>query len=384
MKGHAMSKRRGLILLLALFGLSLLGVASWSSAQRTPSGTATANSDAVVADDVLTAGETVQVTATVKGDVAAAGADVTIAGPVQGYVMGAGRHVRIDGPVGNDVWAAGETVEVHNTVGNNAMLAGRLVHLETGAVIGEDARLAGSEVVLDGRVRRNLRIGADRAVIRGTVGGNVEARADRLTVEPGAVIQGDLTVRSPRPPEVSPGAQVTGEVRYEQMNDSWMAWTWPLRWLVMFLALLLLGTAITVLSPARTRRVAATLRARFGRSLLVGVLAIALIPIGIVILAVTVIGLPLAAVLTAMYVLLLALSGVFVSYRVGEWLLDLAHGTSASPWARMALGALVLSLAVSAPFVGAVIGIAVVLAGAGAFALEEREFRAQLRGAGLA
>jgi hypothetical protein len=344
-----MSKRSRWSILPALIFASLLSPVARSSAQ-----------------DVLTAAETVRVKKDVKGDVAAAGASVTIAGPVEGYVLGAGRRVRVDAPVGNDLWAAGETVDIHNTIGNNAMVAGRVVRLESGAVVGG-----------------NLRIGADRAVILGTVNGDVEARADRVTVAPGAVIRGELTVRSPRPPEVSPRAQV-GHVRYQRVDDRWIARPWPLAWFVTFLALLLLGSAMTALLPARTRRVAATLRARLGRSLLVGVIAVALIPLGIIALAVTLVGLPLAAVLTAVYVLLLVLSGVFVSYRVGEWLLNLANGTTASPWARMALGALVVSLAVTMPFVGWAVAGVVVIAGAGALAIEERDLRAQLRGSGLA
>ena len=58
-----------------------------------------------------------------------------------------------------------------------------------------------------------------------------------------------------------------------------------------------------------------------------------------------------------------------------------AHRTTAR---SETTGALVVSLAVSVPFVGGAPGIAVVLAGAGASALEKRAFRAQLRGAGLA
>jgi cytoskeletal protein CcmA (bactofilin family) len=344
-----MSKRGRLTVVTSLISASLLSVAPRASAQ-----------------DVLTAAKTVQVESDVKGDVAAAGGSVTIAGPVEGYVLGAGRSVRIDAPVGNDLWAAGETVDIHDNIGNNAMVAGRLVRLAPGAVVGGD-----------------LRIAADRAVIQGTVNGDVEARADRVIVAPGAIIRGALTVRSPHAPQVSPRAQV-GHVRYKQMDDRWTARPWPLAWFLTVLALLILGSATTALVPTRTERVAAMLHARLGRSILVGVMAVGFIPIGIVALAITLVGLPLAAVLSAIYVLLLALSAVAVSYRVGEWLLDLAHGTSASQWARMALGALVVSLGVTVPFMGWAVAAAVVIAGAGALALEERDLRTQLRGTRLA
>jgi cytoskeletal protein CcmA (bactofilin family) len=286
-------------------------------------------------------------------------------------VLGAGRNVRIDGPVGNDVWAAGETVEVDNTIGNNAMLAGRLVRLRSGTVVGADAVVAGDEVTVDGRVERDLRIGAGVAQIRGTVGGTVHARADRVRVEPGAVIGGDLIVRSPRPPEVSPGAQVSGQVRYEAGRRWW--WTaWPALSLITFIALLVLGLAATAVAPARARRVADMLRSQPGWSVVAGAITLALVPVGIVVFAVTGVGIPLAAVMLALYLLFLMMSGVFVSHGVGGWLLERGHRTTSSPWARVTLGALVVSLAITVPMVGWVVALAVVVAGTGALVLEQR------------
>jgi hypothetical protein len=127
--------------------------------------------DDVGQDDVLRAGRTVRVDAEVEGDVAAAGSDVTVSAPVKGYVMSAGRTVSVEAPVGNDLWAAGERVSIHSPVGNNAMVAGQTVRLQPGATIGHDAKLAGDEVRSEGRIVRNLTIGARRAEIGGTLEG---------------------------------------------------------------------------------------------------------------------------------------------------------------------------------------------------------------------
>jgi cytoskeletal protein CcmA (bactofilin family) len=359
------------LLILVVLAMS----AWWLRAQQAESSTAKAragDATAIITDDVVTAGETVHVNANVRGDVAAAGAEVTIAGPIEGYVLGAGRNVRIDAPIGNDVWAAGETVEIDSTVGNNAMLAGRIVHLRPGAVIGEDARLAGDQVTVEGRVERDLRIGADVAHIRGPVRGTVRVRAERVRVEPGAVIGGDLIVSSPRPPEVSPGAQVSGQVRYDEAEERWSWMAWPALWLVTFVALLVLGLATTAIAPARARHVAETLRSRLGWSVLAGGLVLVLVPVGIVALAVTLVGIPLAAAMLALYVLFLMLSGVFVSHGVGGWLLERAHRAGASSWTRVTLGSLIVSLAITVPMVGWVIALAVVVAGTGALVLDQR------------
>jgi cytoskeletal protein CcmA (bactofilin family) len=332
-------------------------------------------SKGVINDDLMTAGQTVRVDAEVDGDLAAAGSQVTIAGPVDGYVMSAGRTVTLDGRIGNDLWAAGETVRVGGPIENNAFVAGRTVHFEPDASVGRDARLAGNTVRAEGRVERNLTIGAGTAQIGAEVGGDVDAHAARVSVLPGAVIHGDLDVTAAQPPDISPQAKIVGHVRYEKLQQraGWLAW--PLPWLLWFAALLVMGIAAMALLPGWTARVAAMLRTHVGRSFLTGFIGLVLIPIAIGVLAVTIVGIPLAIVLLAVYVALLLLSGVFVSYRVGEWLLARAHRAQASRWMRIVLGALVVSLGMTLPGVGWIVGIIVVMAGMGALALERRDAR---------
>jgi hypothetical protein len=319
-------------------------------------------------DDLVTAARVVRVRQEVAGDLAAAGSDVTIDGPVNGYVMSAGRRLTLVGQIGNDLWAAGETVNVESPIVNNAMVAGRTVHLRSNARVGHDAHLAGNTVTAEGRIERNLTIGAGGiARIGANVGGVVTARATRVQVLPDAVIQGDLFVRAARPPEISPQARVMGQIHYERTLDteSWLLW--PQRWIITGVALLILGLVAVWFSPGWAAHVAATMRTRAGASILSGLAAIVLIPIAIALLAVTVIGFPLAVVLTAIYILALAMSSVLVSYRTGEWLL---HRLWRSRWAFMILGVAIVSLGMSLPSIGWAVALLVLITGVGALMLE--------------
>jgi cytoskeletal protein CcmA (bactofilin family) len=325
-----------------------------------------------VADDLLTAARELHVQAEVKGDLAAAGERVTIDGPIDGYVMSAGRMLTLHGRVGNDLWAAGETVAVHSDVSNNAMLAGRNVHLGSEALVGHDARLAGNTVTAEGRVERNLRIGADIARIGGTVGGDVRANAREVTILPNAVINGDLIVRASEPPTISQGARILGDTRYEELeHNRWLSW--PMIWIGSLLALLVLGFAALALSSTWPARVSATMRTRPSGSALTGLGVLIFTPMVAGVLAVTLIGIPLAIVLMALYVAALLLSSVMVSYRVGTWLLERMNRPRASSWVRMALGVFVVSLAMSLPFAGWLLVVAVLIAGTGALVLERRD-----------
>jgi hypothetical protein len=319
-------------------------------------------------DDLVTAGRTVRVKTEVTGDVAAAGSEVTIDAPVDGYVMSAGRVVTLVGQIGNDLWAAGETVNVDSPIANNAMVAGRTVHLRPNTVVGHDAHLAGNTVTAEGRIDRNLTIGAGaEARIGANVGGVVTARATRVRVLPDAVIQGDLFVRSAQPPDISPRARLMGQVHYERTLDTESWFFWPQRWLISGVALLVLGLAAVWFAPGWAHHVAATMRTRVGASILSGIAALIVLPVAVAMLALTVIGLPLAVVLTAIYILVLAMSSVFVSYRTGEWIL---HRLWRSQWAFMIVGVAIVSLGMSLPAFGWAIALFVLITGVGALVLE--------------
>jgi len=362
---HRIHTARAGIAFAALTAL-VMGYA-WVSAEQEDSPAPVAGV-AAPGDDLVTAGSTVRVMNEVTGDVAAAGNDVTIDAPVDGYVMSAGRRVTLVGKIGNDLWAAGETVNIESPIANNAMVAGRTVHVRSNAVIGHDAHLAGNDVTAEGRVERNLTIGAGgTALINANVGGVVTARATRVSVLPDSVIQGDLYVKAAQPPDISPRARVLGRIHYERTIDTETWFMWPHRWIISGVALMILGLAAVWFSPAWAAHVATTMRTRVGASILSGIAAIIIIPVAVAMLAVTVIGFPLAVVLTAIYILVLALSSVFVAYRAGEWVL---HRIWSSRWAFMILGVAIVSAGMSLPNFGWAIGLLVVITGAGALVLE--------------
>ncbi len=365
------------ILLSTFLGLAVatFGACAGTMGAVEPSGEKTITVDQPVNDDLTTASQTVNIESSISGDLAAAGREVTIGGPVGGYAMAAGRNVSVASRIDNDLWAAGETVKVDGQIGDTATLAGRDVRIGRNAIVGTDARLAGSSVQVEGRVERDLSIGAATAVIDGHVGGNVEAHAQRVSILPGAVIDGDLFVRSARPPDISPQAKISGQVRTEQIEQGGFP-GWFAMWLMGFLALMILGLPLLVVWPTWAGRIAEVMKARVGVSMLTGLMLLVLTPLAIGLLAVTVVGIPLAAVLLALYLVVLAVSGVFVSYEVGTWLLDRMGRYGARPWQRLALGAAIVSLAVSLPAIGWLFALLVVLLGMGALFLERREARA--------
>ncbi len=335
--------------------------------------------DRVVEEDLLAAGSNVQIQAEIKGDLAVAGSEVSITAPVAGYVIAAGSNVAINSSVGNDLWAAGSNVTINGSVGDNAMIAGNVVNLLPEASVRRDAMIAGNTITVKGRVERNLKLAASEAQIGSEIGGNVEADVERLIILPGAVIRGNLVVRGSHQPEISPEAQVLGqtEFRPREQQNPWLGWLFW--WIYGFLALLLTGFAVLLLSKVWANRVAKTFTDKPLYSLLAGFLALIFVPVVILLLAITVVGIPLALILLAFYCVVLILSCVFAAYLTGDWLLGLMNRPQASPWLRMTVGALILSFAASLPWLGWLVQLLVLLIGFGALFLERWNIRQGLQ-----
>jgi hypothetical protein len=377
------------------FGLTVLllvgAVALWnpaSATERLTGDSVLVPADRVVDDDILAAGREVQIQGRVNGDVVAAGRGVAISGPVEQDIWAAGQDVVVSAPVGDDLRAMGQTVTVNAPVAKNADLAGATVALDSKASVGRDANIAGGDVRVQGRIGRNLAIAASNATLASEVGGTVEANCAKLTLAPGALVRGDLVVHAPNPPTISPEAKVLGRVDFQKTTEAqqsgpnfgaWIGWV-----VFKFLVLLILGAIALALSHVWMDRVADMLLHRPWPALLAGFLLLILVPLACLVLAITLIGIPLALILFAMYCVALVLSGVFVSYEVGGWLLKRLGRTLKSPYAQLAWGAILIAIATSLPWIGWLISLLTVMFGFGALALERRDLLLKLRVQGLA
>lgn len=337
--------------------------------------------------DLMTAGETVDVRSEGGlGDVVVAGSNVMISSEVDGYVMAAAANVSVDAPVSNDLWAAGASVAVNAPVGDTAMIAGSSVSIQKNATIGGTARIAGSSVDVLGKVTGDLNIAAANARLASDIGGNADIRAERVVVDPGAIIHGRLIVYSPNQPTVSPEAQVLGGVDYHQTESrsSPSLGSWLASWLIRFVWLSVLGLVAVWFSSVWVNRVSNALKQNPGRSVLTGLIALIAAPILCILLLVTVIGLPLGVVLGGMTIVALMLSAMFVSFFVGGWITSLLNQWQTSNVAKVLIGSLVVSIAIMLPWLGGLAKLVIVIFGLGAFLIERRDLFKTMRAQGLA
>lgn len=313
--------------------------------------------------DRFAAGLDVSVEDSVAGDLMASGAVVSVTAPVAGDLLSAGARVTASGRVAGSVRAAGAEVTLAGPVGHNVTLAGGSVRIApTGRVEG-NAYLAGGEVVIDGEVLGSVRASAGTVRILGTVTGPVELSADRVVVGPGAHLAARLTHSSPKPADVAPGARIDGTIAHQPVSTVG-SWVGRILKIVTFLVT---GAFFVALFPRTLQDLRDTLRERPWPTMGLGLAALVVVPIVLVLLAVTLLGLPLALIGAALF------AGALYVARTGAavWLGDRVLGGDPGRGARVTaflLGGVLLLLAGLLPWVGWAITLLATLAGLGAAA----------------
>ena len=292
----------------------------------------------------------VTIRGTVDGDLTAFAGDVTVAstGHVTGDIEGAAGSIRIAGTVDGDVSGAAGDV----TVADGATIGGTL---EAGAGV----------VRIDGTVNGDVTVGADRIVLgpAASVDGDLrydgKLQGDRSAVA-GTIVQdsslGGANGFGPADPEFSWGLGIG---------------------LYGFLVNLALGALLLLLFPTFSTRIADRAVETPARTGAVGLLALVAIPIGLVLLALTIVGIPLTIAGAIIFGLLAWVGAVYGRIAVGTWLVS--HTETDTPWAALVVGFLVVALAVRIPFLGGLAEFLVFLLGFGALVLVGTEGRRSRR-----
>ena len=280
---------------------------------------------------------------------------------------------------GNARLLGGDTVIFNGRTGAHLMAAARdTVQLGASAVVGQDAALAGRQVIMQGRINGDARIRAAHAVIGGHVGGSLQIQANHITFLPGTRIGGNLDYAAPTELDLHDDVLVGGAVQGTQRavgTPLTLGHQLSLQ-LYFFGAALISGLVLMTLFPQYTGRAVRAVRQTPWRSALVGGIAFVLVPAGILLLAVTVIGLPAALAIAAGHGVLLYLSQVIVALVVGGVALR-RGGPQSFPMAicALAIGLVLLYIATNLPVLRTVGPIVVLILGLGGMILSLRQAR---------
>lgn len=240
-------------------------------------------------------------------------------------------------------------------------------------VVGNDEVVCGSlttfggTTVVQGEVDGDVVAFAGRVVIAGKVEGNVTLYGGDLTLQDSAHVNGDIHVCGGQWIEGA-SSQLHGNVfdcpksaSLLLMGDggpSFRFW-----WIVTWVALAML---LTTLLPEHVMLVRATVRSKIRRSFFLGLLTILLAPAVLAVLISLIIPIPLAIIVIVGLIAAGAMGTVAVGWLIGDYLIRKVAPQRNTRPLQVMVGAAVLAVAGSLPYVGWLISIGVGLLGLGA------------------
>ena len=330
-----------------------------------------------------------------EGDLYAADAEVRILGRLAGDLVAVGDMVLVDGQVDGDMFAVGWTVDLLGPIGDSTRVVGdqvianttidgdllaaayRLLILESAVIRGGVAAAAGT-LEIEGTVEKDLRAVAGEIVLRGAVLGDANVIADRIDLAPGSRIDGDLDYRTRVPLSPEAAARVAGTVRYKEPSDedddgggvvgSLLFWGWQTG------AALLAGMLAVALSRRVVQELVSALAGETTLGGLLGFGAFLIVPVGAVVVMMTVVGLPIGIIAVLLFGVALYLAKLPIAVWAGAQLLARAGRRDASPYAAMAVGILALYLLFEIPWLGGLFWLAATWLGLGAMVLSGRRY----------
>jgi hypothetical protein len=257
----------------------------------------------------------------------------------RGYTNGA---IVLGGICSNDVWAIGSTIRlngqvfdharflaseaisINGGVANGLMAAAPQIFIGPTASLDGSAWLAGSEVMVNGRIHGSTRIYGKSVTLAGSFGDSVTlVAAQNLTLMPGTIIHGDLFYTSPSELFLDPKVHVTGRlVRIVPVTPpSQYTWAFFFFELAILLGALLTGIIFATFFPTFNARALQTLEVSPWKCLGVGMVALLAFPSAALVFLVIGIGLPLALLTAGLWVALLYLAKFIVALALGRRIL---------------------------------------------------------------
>jgi cytoskeletal protein CcmA (bactofilin family) len=327
--------------------------------------------------DLLGAGNLVDIAGSVGGDLISAGGNVNVSGNIKGDDLLAGGTIYLGGKTEGSSRVIGGNLEFTGEVAKNVTTAGGNVRFSPDSKVGSNVYAVGGFVILDGTVNGGLKAAGGSVVIGGKIKGDVLIYAGNVMIKNGAEIGGNLTYYSQNQAVIDAGAKIAGKTEYKKIEA---AAAKPGNWLrlgatvtVWFLLWKLLSSLIVALVAwklfARFLQPAVgDYAVSFWKKLLHGLIALVVVPVGSVIVMVTLLGLPLGLVTLALYIVGLYLASILGAVLLGRWLcatFNITDRAGSFPWYAVSLGLFLQVLIGVVPMIGGLFCLVLMLWGLG-------------------
>ncbi|MBS1687576.1 MAG: polymer-forming cytoskeletal protein [Bacteroidetes bacterium] len=314
----------------------------FAQGQKTLAGNTIIVSEAVNGNLYISAGS-ITINAPVRGDLVVAGGTVIINDSVTDDIMAIGGTITINGYTGGDVRTGGGEIFIKKNIGGDLVIGGGRIHIENGATINGGLLAGSGEIEMNGIVKGDMKAGsgtfkmngtamhnmdcrAGDIFINGTINGNAVLAAQNINIGPTAAFQQNVRYWS-RSKQLAFGNTIkNGEAIYdpnlEIKSGRWayigsstvLGLLWYLGTVFIFILLVQYFFGKTIADAG------AIAFAKSLKSVGYGLLFIVLVPIGVVLMMVTIVGIPLAILIVILYAMLLLLANIITSSVITSWI----------------------------------------------------------------
>jgi anti-sigma factor RsiW/cytoskeletal protein CcmA (bactofilin family) len=321
-----------------------------------------------VPESLAATGQTINVEGTIDGNLIASGDRLVIRGVVKGDVFWAGHVIEIPGSVEGSVVTICSAVTISGQVGHTVYAWAGVVQLASTGHVG-DMLAGGGDTRLDGVVGRDAAVLTGTLDVSGTIGRNLQASTNLLTLASSARVGGNLEAHLKQKDQlqVEPGATIAGktDVIIEKRTNPYLEskfYFWQAIWMAgAFIVGLLLHWLAPGLMGGRLDTGGALLRAAG-----VGFLAFVAAPVAALVACVTLVGIPAGVLTLALFLATLWIAKVFVAAAVGRSMVTGRSGAAPSFPLALLAGLVTVFVAINLPYhVGGWLTFLVILVGFG-------------------
>lgn len=324
------------------------------------------------ATSIEAAGALIDIRADTTGALLATGAQVSVEGNAGGDMTVAGAVVNARGRVGGSADVAGAVVRVDLATGGRLRVAGANVTVGSGTDVGGTLQVAGANVLVESHVAGPVEMSAAIVNFNGRADGNVTVGADTVIIGPQATIAGDLLLRTQAEPQIAAGAVITGAVRHIE-PDQWWSQVPPWAWRVGLGAFIALGTivaglAMLAITGSGFSTAVGHARARPMSSILIGIVALIVIPVVAVLLMSLVIGLTVGLALLLVMPILFVFGHAVAAAGIAAGVFVRGNGriSGGQAFLMLVIGAILIAAVSFIPIAGPFVLLLTLLLGLGA------------------
>jgi len=325
----------------------------------------------LIQDDYFISGNNIKFSGSVEGDFISASRTLTSKGVIGGNLMSIAQDIDISGDVGGSFRGGGQNISLDGKLKRNFLGFAASINLKESSEVGGDVIAFCGELKVSGKVGKGIKGSVGSMVISGIIDGDVNVKADEISIMPDAKINGNLFYKSKKEAKIEKGAQITGETKWTKVipkKKKGVGLTGG-KLLIKFLFLcasIATGLFMLLVAKKEVKAVKESIFKDFLKNLGLGFVFVICIPVAAIILLFTVIGTPISIIVIFAYLILFYIAKIFVGFALGEKVLQIfkTNGVPAPVWSLI-VGLLILYILFLIPYIHWIVYLLVLFVGFG-------------------